>query len=118
MKLKQEISQFKSEHGLDFECAPYPYSIDKANEWYCFRVGTCEGLWCAKDDSYDILAITNKEQGNGHFNDVLQWFEQSCKRDNKSLRILEVWNEKFKAHLIDKRGFTDVGSDNLVKTFI
>ena len=110
-------AEFQSEHNLIFEVAPYPYNIDDKNQWMLFRVGTCEGLWCSTDKSYDILAITNNQQGNGHFNDVLQWFEQSCRRDKKALRILEVWNINFKNHLITKRQFKDVGGDNVSRHY-
>lgn len=106
-------SQFQSEHNLAFEVAPYPYNIDNQTQWMCFRVGTCEGLWGSTKESYDILAIVNYQHGNGHFNDVLQWFQQSCCRDKKTLRILEVWNSKFKNHLITKRQFKDIGNDNV-----
>ena len=101
---------FQSSHSLDFEVADWimgPYVQ--------FRIGTCHGLWNATANSYDILAIDNKEKGNGHLEDVFEWFENSCKRDNRDLKILEVWNQDFKQHLIEKRGFVDIGKDNLIK---
>ena len=104
---------FESTHKLDFECAPWPVTP----EWIQFRIGTCHGLWMPSKGSYDILAVTNEAPGNGHFNDVLEWFEQSCRRDNYSLRILEVWNSEFKHHLITKRGFENYHEDNLIKRF-
>ena len=110
-------AEFKSEHDLIFEVAPYPRNIDDKTHWMLFRVGTCRGLWCSTDSSYDILAITNDQQGNGHFDDVLQWFEQSCCRDKKALRILEVWNSNFKNHLINKRQFKDLGGDNVSRDY-
>lgn len=112
-----EIIEFKSKHNLIFEAAPYQHNVDKKNNWMQFRVGTCEGLWCSTDKTYDILAIINKEKGSGHFIDVLQWFEQSCKRDKKSLRILEVWNYNFKKHLINKHKFKAIGKEDLIKHF-
>jgi hypothetical protein len=81
-----------------------------------FRVGTCHGQWRATNDAYEILSIVNTHIGNGHFDDVLQWFEDSCQRDRKILRIREVWNGNFKAHLIRKRGFSKDGADDVVKT--
>ena len=111
MKKDKELP-FQSEHNLIFEVAPYPLNIDSKKEWIAFRVGTCEGLWCSTAKSYEILAVKNNKIGNGHFNDVLEWFEQSCRRDKKSLKILEVWNSNFKKHLIEKRFFKDIGKDN------
>jgi len=108
---------FKSQHNLLFEVAPYHMQFCDDIEWKLFRVGTCQGLWTSIPSSYDILAIDNMELNNGHLNDVFQWFERSCKRDKKSLRILEVWNKRFKKHLIEKRRFVDIGNDNLEKKF-
>ena len=71
----------------------------------CFRVGTCEGLWRSTPENYEILAIVNKKKGNGHFQKALWWFEQSCKRDKKKLRIIKVWNLRLAWNLW-KHGFT------------
>lgn len=103
---------FQSSHALNFEVADWVMG-----PYVQFRIGTCHGLWNATDNSYDILAIDNKEKGNGHLEDVFEWFENSCKRDNKDLKVLEVWNKTFKRHLIEKRGFNDIGKDNLIKYF-
>lgn len=96
---------FKSTHNLPFECATW---IDEFSK---FRIGTIEGSWRCTKDSYDILAIINSKPGNGHLKDVFDWFEQSCRRDNKCLRVLELWNKEFKQYLIDKKGFVDIGDD-------
>lgn len=101
-----------TEHALDFEVAPWHIP-----EFDRFRVGTCDGLWRCTNDAYEILVITNNRPGNGHLNDVFQWFEHSCKRDKKSLRVLELWNDSFANHLINKRGFIKEGADNLIKHF-
>lgn len=105
-------NSIQTEHNLDFEVAEWI-----TNDFMRFRIGTCEGLWAGDDKTYDILAVTNKQLGNGHLNDVFQWFEFSCKRDKKALRILEVWNKEFKTHLITKRGFIKLGNDDLIKYF-
>ena len=108
---------FKTTHDLSFEVAEWEHGKLLGNGFYRFRVGTCEGIWKAGENSYDILAIENKSKGNGHFEDVLELFERSCKRDNKKLRVLEVWNPDFKKHLIEKRGFQDIGGGNIEKVF-
>lgn len=107
-----ELNSIQTEHNLDFEVAKWI-----TPDFMCFRIGTCEGLWAGNDKYYDILAVTNKQPGNGHFNDVLQWFEHSCKRDKKAFRILELWNKDLKKHLLTKRGFSKLGKDNLIKYF-
>jgi hypothetical protein len=108
---------FESQHKLNFEVADCTFNIDPKIDWKMFRVGTCEGMWSSNDTSYDILAISNDVKGNGNLNDVFQWFEYSCRRDNRALRILEVWNADFKNHLINKLQFEDIGGDNLIKYF-
>lgn len=113
----EKFDSFKSEHNLAFEVAPYNVQVDFGTEWLRFRVGTCNGLWCSTDKSYNILAIINNSPGNGHLKDVLQWFEQSCRRDKRSLKIMEVMNPKFKKHLIEKCGFKDIGNNNVERKF-
>lgn len=104
-----------TKHNLPFESRPWESMLGVDENFMQFRIGTCEGLWSSTDKTYDILAITNNQPGNGHFDDVLEWFESSCKRDGKSLRILECWNKHFKMHLIRKRGFSPEGKDNVIK---
>ena len=103
---------FESEHKLSFEARKWWVSPDKQE----FRVGTCEGVFYNDDKNYIILAIVNSFPGNGHFNDVLQWFENSCKRDNKNLVFECILNEEFKKHLI-KIGFINCieYEDSLIK---
>ena len=103
---------FQTTHKLDF------YQKD----WYlspsckAFKVGTCEGIYDIFDNTYRIIAIVNDKQGNGHFEDVLEWFENSAKRDGYKLAIVEIWNKRFKKHLIKKRGFKPF-SDGVIKDF-
>lgn len=113
------MNAVQTTHMLDFEdgaWTPIP-GMPNASTFRKFRIGTCEGLWAATETTYDILAITNNVPGNGHFEDVLQWFEHSCRRDKRNLRILEVWNKRLKMHLIRKRGFSAIGKDNVIKMF-
>lgn len=103
-----------STHDLMFEVAPWPMD----EQWMCFRVGTCHGMWRSTAKTYDILAINNDVPGNGHLEDVFEWFEASCIRDEKDLRIMEIWNDSFGVHLQNKRGFIPVfNSLNAVKSW-
>ena len=74
---------------VPFESTDTPY---RNTDFLCFRVGTCNGLWRATETHYEILAVINHKRGNGHFEKTMWWFEQSCKRDGKSLLLREVWN--------------------------
>lgn len=100
-----------TEHKLDFESADW-HRDPKAKR---FRVGTCEGIYYVTKNSLDILAITNNSPGNGHLNDVFEWFEYSCREYKLKFRILEVWNLRFKKYLIEKRGFTPHGREHVIK---
>lgn len=62
-----------------------------------------------------FISVINSQPGNGHLDDVFQWFESSCKRDKKALIVMELMNERFKKHLLEKRGFSDMGKDNVIK---
>lgn len=103
-------------HQLDFEAAPWEPlpGFPMAETYSKFRIGTCEGLWTCTKTTYDILAVTNSIPGNGHFEDVMQWFIHSCKRDKLDLRFLEIMNKDFKAHLLTKRKFKKDGPDNAI----
>src|SRR6188768_4484540 len=99
----------KTSHNLDFLVADWTNP-----EWKRFKVGTCFGLWNSTPTAYQILAIVNDKPGNGHFDDVLQWFEASCAREGKDFVFIEVWNKRFLKHLIRKRGFKKVVTENQV----
>lgn len=111
-KRKPSGRPFTTTHKLDFEVTAWIRSED----FYKFRVGTCHGLWRATETTYDILAIYNDQSGNGHLDDVFQWFSASCRRDGRDLRIMEIMNEDFLRHLIEKRGFV-VEGDHCIKKF-
>lgn len=110
------LSAFKSTHNLPFMTAPWEYNVCPEIYIERFKVGTCQGIYQISAESYAIIAIDNKQPGNGHLNDVFEWFENGCKRDGKSLKVLELFNERFENHLKTKRGFT--GTYNLEKTFV
>jgi len=115
MQVQNKI--FETTRKLPFEVAEDPFNMNKEHPYLKFRVGTCEGVYNVEDSNYNILFLSNKKKGNGHLEDVFQWFENSCKRDGNSLVIQEVWNSKFKNHLIEKRGFKKHGADHVIKEF-
>jgi len=104
-------------HNLAFEVAEWPADEILKQGLKLFRVGTCNGLWRSTETDYEILVIDNNQPGNGHLEDVFEWFTRSCKRDNKSLAILEVMNDRFKKHLIQKRGFVPLGENSVILSF-
>lgn len=109
IKHKKNV-EFKSTNNLPFETAPHFMP-----EFVNFRVGTCTGIYCSSEKNYMILAIGNSESGNGHIQDVFDWFENSCKRDKKNLMIIEIMNPRFMKHLIEKRNFIEVDKQTVIK---
>ncbi len=103
-----------TKHNLDFESADWP----RNPAIKVFRVGTCEGQWIATDMAFCIMSVINSKPGNGHLEDVFEWFEYACKTQGKALMILEFFNDRFKKHCIDKRGFTSIpGKNDVIKIF-
>ena len=104
-------------HKLDFEACDSPYAIF-GGDHKMFRIGTCEGQWTSTEDCYVIISVNN-DFGNGHLEDVFEWFEFSCKRDKKNLLVVECMNERFYMHLLSKRGFIplDAKGENVIKVF-
>jgi hypothetical protein len=87
--------------SISFEIGTEAY---RGGEWLLFRVGTCEGLWRSTFTAYELLAVVNRQPGNGHFREAMLWFEQSCRRDHKRLIIRECWNLRL-AWMLWKHGF-------------
>jgi len=114
-KIKNSTNEdeFKSTHNLPFETAPH-----FMEGFMNYRVGTCTGIYCWNEKCYMILAVGNSKEGNGHLQDVFDWFENSCKRDKRHLMVLEVWNKRFMKHLIEKRGFIPCGDTEHVIKFL
>ena len=100
-----------TKHQLDFEVRPWRRDPTMRE----FKVGTCEGLYQSTSTSYQIIAINNSKRGNGHLDDVFEWFESSCKRDKKDLEVIEILNQDFLQHLINRRGFINKTHDSVIK---
>lgn len=115
--------RFQSTHKLDFEASPWVSPITTDETWMKFKVGTCHGVYHTGEHKgvkhYAITAIMNGCPGNGHFDDVLEWFYHSCLRDHYDLVIEELCNEELSAHLRKKRGFSFINgkSDYVIKPF-
>lgn len=112
-------NQFVSKNKLYFWWKNYeflkPTEEDEKRVW--FIVGTCKGMYIIEDSICDIWAITNSDPGNGHFDDVLEWFEFFCKNGNRDLLITRIENMKFRDHLLNKRGFIEHGPAGVKKIF-
>lgn len=108
---------FQSTNNLEFFSRPYPQKIEDGYDWQQYKIGTVDGLWCHKNDSYIILTFNNTDKNNGHFTDVMEWFQYSCKRDKINFKILEVMNPDFKNHLQSNWNFVPCGKNDLIKYY-
>lgn len=113
-----EVNAITTEHNLDFQARPYSGILKFFSRlpFQEFIVGTCRGVFWIEGDRLNILAVINLESGNGHFTDVLQWFEHSAKEKKLKFVFAEVMNPGLRKHLVEKRGFEMIG-DNAVKDF-
>jgi hypothetical protein len=114
-QMENSANEFKTTHNLDFKTSPYASKIAQ-KPMQRFQIGTCLGLFGVTHEGYEIHAVNNTELGNGHFEDVLEWFEYACKRDSGSLIFTNV-PDRFKKHLIEKRGFVETTRNDVEKTF-
>lgn len=111
------MGEFQTTHKLDFLTKHWdsPFNLDG---WQEFCIGTVKGQWMATETTYEVLSMFNHDPGNGHLDDVFQWFENSCKRDNRDLVVSEIINDDFAKHLVNKRGFELIeGTENHIKKF-
>ncbi len=105
-----EDKTFKSEHNLGFLTNQH---IVKG--YHNFKVGTVHGTIGKVGTYFCIDWLENKEKNNGHLIDTFQWLEHLCKMNNYDLLLLSVENERFRQHLITKKGFLAINHDNVVK---
>ena len=104
----------KTTHDLDFEACPWP----RDKSIMLFKIGSCHGQYVFSDMGLEIISIINNTPGNGHLNDVFEWFEYAAKAQGLKLIIREFFNARFKMHCILKRGYSDIaGMNSVMKDF-
>lgn len=122
-ELERYDPDFHTTHNLPFLVSSSNPILDMINQrdkkyrFLMFQVGTCRGLFSYDRENYYILAIANDQPHNGHLQDVLEWFEHSCVRDEMDLVMLEVINSRFSDYLIRNgyKPWTDGTDNGLVK---
>jgi hypothetical protein len=72
---------------------------------YRFFVGTCNGIFDVNAEGVNIIGITNENPGNGHVDDVFEWFEYAAAGADTRLWVREIYNQRFKQRCLTKRGF-------------
>lgn len=111
------MAKFRSTHNLNFE----RLFNDSFECSVFFRVGTCNGVYKINGNIVEISDIENSKKGNGHFEDVLEWMVERCKKSGMiGFAFVNIINQRFEKHLIEKRGFerTPINSDAVVKFIV
>lgn len=108
---------FKTINNLSWYISPLYLPYDEDGDWKCLNMGTCIVHFGETEQAYEIFGIVNTNKGNGHLEDVLQWFEYMCKEKGKYLIFTHFENQNFKKHLIEKRGFESYGKNNAIKIY-
>lgn len=116
MQKVELFSMFTSTHKLEY-LQGEETEMEPGRTMAGYKVGTCHGLVCFTKTAIEILAVENEEPGNGHFDDVLEWFEYAAKEQGVQLRVIELLNQRLKWHLIDKRGFIADSLGSVFKRF-
>jgi hypothetical protein len=63
--------------------------------WREFNCGSVRGIYRTHEREFQILAVQNTaKKKNDHFDRVLKWFEQSCRRERHALAFLDVENPR------------------------
>lgn len=82
----------------------------------CFSYGTIEGVFMEKPDVFEILVIENKRPHNGHFQKFMTFITDYCKREDKKLAFLEIFNKGLYNKLVSE-GFRPYKGTGLIKEF-
>lgn len=109
--------KFKSSHKLKFRTAPHviagaPTGMEK------FEIGTVHGLWVQSKMSIDIFACINDEPGNGHMDDVFEWFFEIARTGALAVRIVNVSSVTFRNQLIEKWKFAPTDDFDTLINFV
>ena len=107
--------EFKTSGNLDIKTTVLDIPFDEQSNWKRVDVGTCTAFFGETECDFDIFGLANSDKGNGNLNDTLEYFEYICAKKNKDLFLTHIENERFKKHLINKRGFKAHGNVSVVK---
>lgn len=92
------INKFKSTNNLDFLSRPWKLGMIICPKvgMHEFKVGDIHGLYRFDNDSKYLIinSVINDTPGNGHFKDLIEWFEFSCKNCKYDLVFEEIISDK------------------------
>lgn len=108
------MKRFRTTHNLKISIAPQTFAGRPTGNTL-YKIGTCHGFYRSTNLSVDIIAMVNDEPGNGHFDDVLQWFTEIARLEGKLLRVVEIMNPEIATRLIQFYGFHAIDAKTVVK---
>lgn len=92
------IEEFKSTHNLNFLSRPWGLGLIISPEIGMneFKIGDIHGLYRFdnKNKYLIINSVINDNPGNGHFSDLIEWFEYSSKIHKYDLVFEEIFSVK------------------------
>jgi len=74
------------------------------NEFY---YGTVTGLFRAEGDWFELIAVVNRERGNGHFERLMGELEEAY-----HVRVFHLLEIRFANYLTTQRGYVKVDHEN------
>jgi len=107
------MNAIQTKHNLDFLAAPW----HRDKRVMAFKVGTCHGQYAFIEGKLSLISVINEVPGNGHLDDVFEWFEYAARVQGVDLVITEFFNDRFKEHCLKKRGFSSYGKNDVIKRF-
>lgn len=81
---------------------------------YTFIIGTVDGMFDITEDRVRLIAIQNQELNNGDFSKAMDILESNTFSIGKAFEVVEIWNDRLRKHLIEKRGYT-LSRDGVIK---
>ena len=112
---------FKSTNNLEFLHRPWLIAnvLLPESKVYEYKIGTVRGLYRFDDkNKYLIInSVINDNPGNGHFKDLIEWFEFSCRNCKYDLVFEEILNSRLK-DILTHYGFEILDNNKMIKKYI
>lgn len=112
---------FKSTNNLEFLHRPWLIAniFLPEEEIYEYKVGTVRGLYRFDNKKKYLIinSVINDIPGNGHFKDLMEWLEFSCKNCKYDLVFEEIFNPRLKM-ILTYYGFEILDNNKMIKKYI
>jgi hypothetical protein len=82
-----------------------PEGVTPAEKLHIFQYSTVEGLIGINPDCLRVIAVINKQRGNGAFMHFLNALIRTATFNSINVEFVEIWNDKL-FHKLEGLGFT------------